>query len=199
MPTGSTAGHWPAAAWLDLGIYQLSQIAALFGPATSMTATCLRQFPTRTMDDGRVIEPDVEDLALLTLHLAGGMTASVNANWNGCLSHHATRARSVVIGREGMLHFGVADGAVYLFRPDARYPLLPEAAGEAAFDGLACHRYVPQAPPGIANLVAEFVARIAAGDTGTRSLDIQHHVMEIIARAYDPAVSTAMTPLASRF
>ena len=54
----------------DLGIYQVSAVVSLFGPAQTVTALCNRRFETRTMDDGTVIQPDVEDSAIVTHLLA---------------------------------------------------------------------------------------------------------------------------------
>ena len=184
---------------LDLGIYQLTSVAAMFGPAVRMTACCTRQFESRTMDDGSVIRPDVEDSALINLVLESGVTVSINANWNGCLSHHATRARAVVIGREGILHFGVADGAVYVFRPDGNYNSLPVESEPAMFDGQTCRKLRPQGHGGPASIVGDFVAMIEAGDVSTRALDIQAHLMDIVARAYGPAGVPPAIPLAARF
>ncbi len=184
---------------LDLGIYQLSAVASLFGPATSMIACCSTRFDSRTMDDGTVVAPDVEDSAMLSLLLENKVAVSANANWNGCLSHHETRARTVVIGRQGILHFGVADGAVYVFRPDGEYRGLPDAAGNALFDGHACRTLRPEQTGGPNSLVGEFVSRIEAGDVGTRSLDIQVHVLEIITRAYETGGSDHRTTLSTRF
>lgn len=178
---------------LDLGIYDLTGIATLFGPAARMTACCSTHFATRVMDDGTEVAPDVEDSALISLVLANRIAVSVNANWNGCLSHHATRTRAVVIGREGMLHFGVADGAVYLHRPDGNYAALPAGGVAAAFDGYACRMLRPAAASPENTIIGSFVARINAGDTSTRSLDIQAHVMEIIAGAYAGEANTLGT------
>ena len=36
--------------------------------------------------------------------------ASMHAHWNGSQPHTATRARVLVIGREGSLYFGAPDG-----------------------------------------------------------------------------------------
>jgi predicted dehydrogenase len=166
---------------LDLGIYQLTGIAALFGPAVSMTAACTTRFATRRMDDGSHVAPDVEDSALLTLHLADGTAVAVTATWNAAASHHHTRMRTTVFGRAGTLHYGVADGCIYLHRPDGDYAGLP-ASEPADFDGLPSRRLRPTATP--TTIIADFVARIAAGDTSTRSLDIQMHVMDLIAAAY---------------
>ena len=180
----------------DLGIYQLTGIATLFGPAASMSSLCSRHFDTRTMDDGSTIQPDVEDSAQLSLLLENRIAVSVNANWNGSLSHHATRMRTTVFGRAGILHFGVADGAVYLFRPDGAYDTWSPASDPADFDGHPSRRFRPHGTSGPPSLVAEFVARIQAADTATRSLDIQAHVLDIITAAYTP---TTPTPLPKRF
>ena len=177
---------------IDLGIYQLTSVVALFGPAVSMTALCSKRYETRIMDDGTIVRPDVEDSALLNLLLSDNIAVSVNAHWNGCLSHHATRTRVVAIGREGMLHFGVADGGVYVFRPDGDYALLPAGSEAAMFDGTACRKLQPAGLGGPASIVGDFVARIVAGDTSTASLDIQLQVMEIIAKAYAPGAAHAL-------
>lgn len=181
---------------LDLGIYGLSTIAGLFGPATAMTALCTRQFPTRTLDDATIITPDVEDSAQISLTLESGVTASLNANWNGCLSHHHTRARTTIFGRDGILHFGVADQAIYLHRPDNDHTRLTLPSEPALFDGQPCRRIETTAQPAPA-IVATFIDRIAAQDTSTRSLDLQAHVMEIIFQAY--AAANAPTLPQTRF
>ena len=183
----------------DLGIYGLTSVATLFGPATSMTALCTRHFDTRTMDDGAVVQPDVEDSALISLNLEKRIAVSLNANWNGCLSHHATRARTLVIGREGLLQFGIADGTVHVFRPDGHYEALPPGSEPAAFDGYAGRRFGRESLGESPTIMEDFVAKIAASDTSTRSLEIQTHVLEIIAKAYDAAGDRSAVALSSRF
>jgi len=169
---------------IDLGIYQLTAMAHLFGPAVRMAASCATVFATRTLDDGSVVRPDVEDSAVIALEMKSGIAVSVIANWNGSLSHHATRGRVIVTGREGMLHFGVADGAVYIYRPDGDYSGLPVGAEPAPFDGYACRRLrVPQWGAAV-SLVGAFVQMIEAEESGVRGLDIQVHVMDMVAAAY---------------
>jgi predicted dehydrogenase len=183
----------------DLGIYGLTSVATLFGPAVSMAASCSRRFDARTMDDGTVVRPDVEDSALISLLLENRIAVTMNANWNGCLSHHHTRMRAVVIGREGILHFGVVDGAVYVFRPDANYQALPEGSAEAQFDGYACQKFEPGAPGKPPSVIGDFVARIESGDTSMRGLDMQTHVLEIMLKAYELAESGNAISVSSRF
>jgi predicted dehydrogenase len=180
----------------DLGIYGLTSVAMLFGPAVRMTASCSRRFDTRTMDDGSVVTPDVEDSALISLLLDNRIAVTMNANWNGCLSHHHTRMRAVVIGRAGILQFGVADGAVYVFRPDGNYRALPAGSIKAKFDGYDCQKFVPGAIGNPPSIIGDFVDRIESGDTSTRSLDMQIHVLEIISKAYE---SEAAIAISSRF
>ena len=167
---------------IDLGIYQLTAIATLFGPATSMTAACTRRFATRKMDDGTIIAPDVEDSAMLTLALADGAAAALHATWNGYQTHHETRGRGLIIGREGILNFGVADGAVYLHRRDGDQAGLPPHT-ETTFDGLPAYRFEPTRT-GSETIIGTFVEKILAGDTTTKNLEIQIHVLEIIEAAY---------------
>jgi 1,5-anhydro-D-fructose reductase (1,5-anhydro-D-mannitol-forming) len=183
----------------DLGVYGLTLVATLFGPAVSMTASCSRHFEARVMDDGTIVKPDVEDSALISLLLEGKISVTVNANWNGCLSHHQTRMRVVVIGREGMLHFGVVDGAVYVHRPDGNYQALPAGSDAALFDGYTCRKFVPGELGKPASIIGDFVARIEAGDTSTRSVDIQTHVLEIITKVYESADSERAIPIVKRF
>ena len=164
----------------DLGIYHLTSIAALFGPATHFSATLSTRFATRTMDDGTTIRPDVEDGALLSLVLESGVMASMHAHWNGSQPHTATRARVLVIGREGSLYFGAPDGLVHLWRPDGK----PFGGEDNTHDSLPVRSFRPAGAGTMPSIVRAFVERIEAGDTSTRSLDIQAHLLEIIARAY---------------
>ena len=92
-----------------------------------------------------------------------------------------------MVGRSGTLYFGGADGAVQLYRPDGDYAVLAGAGEATSFDGYAVRTLRPPGAGTPPSIVAAFVARIEAGDTGTLSLDIQAHVLEIIARAYECA------------
>lgn len=164
----------------DLGIYHLTSIATLFGPAVRFTASLSTRFATRVMDDGAVVTPDVEDSALVSLVLEGGVAASMHAHWNGSQPHTATRARVLVVGREGSLYFGAPDGMVHLWRPGgdgARF-----GGVDGVFDGLPVRSFAVGGA-GV-TIMRAFVERIEAGDRSGRSLAIQAHVLEIIARAY---------------
>lgn len=175
----------------DLGIYHLTSIAALFGPAKHFSATLSTRFATRTMDDGTTIHPDVEDGALLTLVLESGVMASMHAHWNGSQPHTATRARVLVIGREGSLYFGAADGLVHLWRPTNDAATF--GGEDGVFDSNPVRSFRPPGAGTPPSIVRAFVERIEAGDTSTRSLDIQAHVLEIIARAYENIEASTLT------
>ena len=111
----------------DLGIYHLTTVASLFGPTARFTASLSTRLATRTMDDGSIVAPDVEDSALLGLVLENRIGVSLHAHWNASQPHQATRARVLLIGRAGNLYFGGADGAVHLYRPDGDYNVLDGA------------------------------------------------------------------------
>ena len=181
----------------DLGIYHLTSIAALFGPARHLTATLTTRFATRQMDDGTLVTPDVEDAALLTLALKSGVAASMHAHWNGSQPHTATRARVLIIGREGNLYFGAADGLVHLWRPDGNAPHF--GGKDALFDSYPVRSFRPPGAGILPSIARAFVERIEAGDVSPRSLEIQAHVLEIIARAYEHAETGQPVKLTTEF
>lgn len=183
----------------DLGIYQVSAVVSLFGPARMVTALCNRHFDSRTMDDGTVVEPDVEDSALVNLWLENRMGVTINANWNGYVTHHATRRRVTVIGREGSLHFGVDDSGIYIHRGDGSYGRIVQASEEAPFDGYACRRIPPRTDVASSGIAEDFVSMIEAGETSTLPLERQVHVMEIIFEAYRSGLENEARTLTTRF
>ena len=183
----------------DLGIYQVSAVVSLFGPARTVTALCNRRFESRTLDDGSVVEPDVEDSALVSLWLESRMAATINANWNGYVSHHETRRRVTVIGREGSLHFGVADDGIYVHRTDGDYRAIKEPSEETDFDGYPCRRIDPETGANPSSIVGDFVTMIEKGETSTHPLEMQVHVMEIIFEAYRSGSANESRSLKTRF
>lgn len=182
----------------DLGIYHLSTIAHLLGPTAQMTASLSTRFETRTLDDGSTIHPDVEDSAMLSMVLRNRAAVSLHAHWNGSLPHTATRARVMLIGREGTIWFGAPDGAVHLHRADGTYTL-PLPSTETTHDTYQVRTMLPPGTGGPARISEAFVTQIESGNTSTRSLDIQAHVLEIIERSYDNATSGQPFPLETTF
>ena len=183
----------------DLGIYLVSAVTSLFGPARTVTALCNRHFDSRTLDDGSVVQPDVEDSALVSLWLENGMAATINANWNGSVTHHATRRRVTVIGREGNLHFGVEDGGVYVHRIDGDYGVIQAPSEDIQFDGYPSRRIAPDASGAPSTIVGDFMNLIESGETSTRALEMQVHVMEIIFEAYRSGATNEAQRLMTRF
>ena len=183
----------------DLGIYAVSAVVSLLGPARNVTALCSRRFDVRTLDDGTVVEPDVEDSALVNLRLDNNVAVTINANWNGYVSHHATRSRVTIIGREGSLQFGVADGGIYVHRADDDYGRLSAPSEAAHFDGYPCRRIDAHADASPASAVGNFVTMIEQGETSVRRLEMQVHVMEIIFGAYQAGAAHESCTLTTRF
>ena len=183
----------------DLGIYQVSAVVSLFGPARTVSALCNRRFDSRTMDDGTVVQPDVEDSALVSLWLYNRMAVTINANWNGSVTHHATRRRVTVIGREGSLHCGVEDGGIYVHRPDGNYGVLREPSEGTIFDGYPSRRVAPDLEAAPSTIVGDFVNLVEAAETSTRALEMQVHVMEIIFEAYRSGAANEEQALKTRF
>lgn len=166
---------------VDLGIYALGATVYLFGPATHVSALLVTKFETRTMDDGTVVEPDVEDDAFVNLWLKNGIAVSLHATWNGYLSHHHTRTPMVCLGREGLIYS--AGGAVYVHRADGAYEHITLPSEDAVIDGQPCKAYKPQATQ-VRGTIEEFIYRIESGDTSTDLLAQQVHVAEIVQEVY---------------
>jgi predicted dehydrogenase len=142
------------------------------------------RFPTRTLDDGREIQADVEDIAIVSLTLANGALASVTASWNGSVSHLDTRKHVTVTGRGGFIQFGLPDGGIYVFRPDGKYEDLGEPHEPALLGGYPCRRFDSKGVAGGSTILGEFFRAIERGETGITSLKTQIHVMEIIQAVY---------------
>ena len=151
------------------------------------------------MDDGTEVRPDVEDSALVSLWLDNRMAVAINANWNGSVTHHATRRRVTVIGREGNLHFGVEDGGIYVHRPDGDYNAIQKTYEESTFDGYSSCRVAPDSEAAPSTIVGDFVNLIEAAETSTRALEMQVHVMEIIFKAYRSGAMNEEQALKTRF
>lgn len=183
----------------DLGIYGVSAVVSLLGPARAVTAMCSRRFPVRRLDDGTTVEPDVEDSALVNLRLANDVAVTINANWNGYLNHHATRSRVTIIGREGSLQFGVADGGIYVHRADDDYRRLSVPSRDVHFDGYPSRRIDAPTRDTTANAVETFVGMIERGETSVRPLEMQVHVLEIILEAYRVGTPHESRTLTTRF
>lgn len=183
----------------DLGIYGVSAMVSLLGPARTVNALCSRRLDVRTLDDGTVVEPDVEDSALVNLWLENNLAVTINANWNGYVTHHDTRSRVTVLGTEGSLNFGVADGGVYVHRADGDYGCISTQSDEAQFDGYACRRIDSRASVGPSTIVDNFVTLIEQGETSVRRLEMQVHVMEIIFEAYRSSAENEARTLTTRF
>ena len=113
--------------------------------------------------------------------------------------HHAPRRRVTVIGREGSLHFSVEDGGIYVHRPDGDYGVLREPSEGTTFDGYRSRRIAPDPGPAPSTIISDFVNLIEAGETSTRALEMQVHVMEIIFQAYRSGAANEKRMLATHF
>src|SRR5690606_9967934 len=114
-----------------------------------------------------------------------GIAVTVNANWNGFATHHHTRHRIAVFGREGMLHVAGPD-AIYLYRVDEAYQAFPVSSEEVMFDGYPCRLVQAESGTQAARgTIDEFIHRIEIGDTSTTLLRQRVHIQEIMFAAYD--------------
>jgi predicted dehydrogenase len=66
---------------MQIGIHGIDLLQHLFGPIVGVRATTALTVPQRRLTDGRVVEPDNEDLALITYRFAGGLLAAHEVCW----------------------------------------------------------------------------------------------------------------------
>lgn len=181
---------------VDLGIYALTAIADLFGPTERLSSLQATRFPQRTLDDATRVDVDVEDAALLNLWLESGVAVTIHATWNGYQSHHDTRTRTTVFGREGMLAFGIPGGGVYLHRDDGSYP---DGGRQAELDGQQTRVYTPRSSPPGDTVLGHFIDRIERRNVDLGPLRRQVHVMEEVFAAYAASSAAGTQDLMTRF
>lgn len=182
----------------DLGIYALGGIAYMFGPAAKVSALLATRFKTRTMDDGSVVEPNVEDVAMVNLWLEKDIAAYVHATFNGYLSHHHTRSTLVILGREGMLYSG-GNAPIHLHRADDNYEGLPFETEPDEFEGRQGRRIIPPDDATARSPMDEFLHRIEQNDLSTTLLEQQIHVSEIMMAAVESGGLDDARSLSTRF
>jgi predicted dehydrogenase len=119
----------PGAAWADwfyqrenvgggvvmqLGVHGIDLLRYLFGEIEAVLATTALVKARRTLSDGRVVEPDNEDLALVTYRLASGALAVHEITYNEVAG--TDRFRMEIYGEKGTVWLRTERGrlAVYL-------------------------------------------------------------------------------------
>jgi predicted dehydrogenase len=177
--------HWGALA--DLGVYLISQLTYLFGPAKAVRGKVDTIFPERQGQDGKPIVVTVDDNAAALLELPQGILGTVRANWCSPSDHRNVICQTRIHGTTGMIFINLAS------KPDRLVVFSPEheisgaAAGEYA--GMTnCYRPTLTSLDDDLEIMRTFEAEIRLGE-GRGNLSRGRHVIEVIDRIYASSAS----------
>jgi predicted dehydrogenase len=92
----------------DLGIYLVSQLTYLLGPAHSVLGRVATIVPTRTLPDGRMVQVTVEDNAAAVLTWSNKVLATLRANWCSPGDRRNFIWHMKICGSEGIIFIDMA-------------------------------------------------------------------------------------------
>jgi predicted dehydrogenase len=171
----------------DLGIYIISQLTYLLGPAKSVFGRVATVFPERTLPNGRSFTASVDDNAAAVIEWPGNVMATIRSNWCSPADKRHFIWETRIYGSTGVLFINMssADNTVVVYSPERRI----EGATEISYNGMMrCYR--PSLPPwdlhrDIVRSFADAIVKGEAPRTGSAGMAHQHHVIEIIAKHYE--------------
>ncbi len=184
----------------DLGIYLVSGLTYLLGPAESVFGRVETVFPDRRLEDGSRATCTVDDNAAGVLAWRNGVLGSVRASWCFSGDRRSFLWELKLYGTEGLIFIAPAS-------PEA--PIVVHAPGRPIPDaerivhhGMAeCYR--PSLPPSDhhRDVLRGFAERIARGKDEAERTEVARalHVIETIARFYDSSREGRRQELAPRF
>ncbi len=177
--------HWGCLA--DLGVYLISQLTYLFGPAEFVRGKVDTMFPERQDLDGKPIAATVDDNAAAVLELPQGVLATIRANWCSPSDHRNVIFQTRIHGTSGMIFINLAskEDRLVVFSPER--PISGAAPGEYA--GMTnCYRPTLASLDEDLEIMRAFEAEIR-GREGRGNLSRARHVIEVIDRIYASSAS----------
>jgi len=177
---------------LGHGVYGLSVIASLMGPAQAVSAETRTVFSERALPSGQTIACDIEDVCLLSLRFASRQLVHLATAWTSnsayeTITIHGSQGTIAVISGQVWLRRGMLRGA----EPGA------DRTGDAAL--MPGFDHVPT-PQGLGGIVDHFVDCIRHRRRPWSSIEQAAHVTEAIVRAYESSARGGIAvPLISRF
>jgi UDP-N-acetylglucosamine 3-dehydrogenase len=182
--------HWGVLA--DLGVYLISQLTYLFGPATTVRGKVDTIFPERRDEAGGIIQATVDDNAAAVLELPGGVLGTVRANWCSPSDHRNVICQTRIHGTSGMIFINLASETdrVVVFSPERHVP----NAMPIEYSGMTnCYRPALESYDNDLEIMRAFAEQIRmerGGKTGG-NLFRQRHVIEVIDKIYASSASGA--------
>ena len=185
---------------LGHGVYALSAIASLMGPAQAVSADARTVFSERSLPSGQTIACDIEDACLLSLRFASRQLVHLATAWTSesayeTITIHGSLGTVLIVSGEVWLrrvsprrHDSGAQDDVQ--RPDDR---MADVAWMPGFER------VPM-PRGFGGIVDHFVDCVRHGRRPWSSIEQAAHVTETIVRAYESsAQGGVVVPLTTTF
>jgi predicted dehydrogenase len=177
--------HWGVLA--DLGVYLISQLTYLFGPAKSVRGKVDTIFSERQDQEGRPIAATVDDNAVAILELPDGILATVRANWCSPSDHRNVICQTRIHGTSGMIFINLAskEDRLVVFSPERPIP----SAAAGGYAGMTnCYRPTLTSLDDELEIIRAFEAEIRRGE-GRGNLSRARHVIEVIDRIYASSAS----------
>jgi predicted dehydrogenase len=177
---------------LGHGVYGLSVIASLMGPAQAVSAETRTVFSERALPSGQTIACDIEDVCLLSLRFASRQLVHLATAWTSdgayeTITIHGSQGTSAVISGQVWLRRGIPRGG----EPG------PDRTGDAAL--MPGFERVPT-PRGLGSIVDHFVDCVRHGRRPWSSIEQAAHVTETIVRAYESSArGGVVVPLITKF
>jgi UDP-N-acetylglucosamine 3-dehydrogenase len=172
--------HWGVLA--DLGVYMISQLTYLFGPARTVRGKIDTIFPERRDDNDRPIAATVDDNAAAVLELPDGVLGTVRVNWCSPSDHRNVICQTRIHGTTGMIFINPASkpDRLVVFSPDHEI----SGAAPGGYAGMtSCYRPTLTSLDDDLEIMRTFETEIRFGK-GRGNLSRARHVIEVIDKIY---------------
>ena len=172
----------------DLGIYLISQLTHLFGPAETVIGRVKTVFPERLDEAGRTIRVTVDDNVAAILEWPDRTLATIRANWCSPSDRRNVICETRIHGTKGIIFINPASttNPIVVFSPERAIP----GATEIAYNGMSnCYRPALAPFDGDIEIMRAFSQQISLGKGDGSNAARQRHVIEIIDRLYASSAS----------
>jgi UDP-N-acetylglucosamine 3-dehydrogenase len=174
----------------DLGVYLISQLISLFGPATTVFGRANTVFPERLSETGDTIKVTVDDNVAAVIEWRDHTLATLRANWCSASDHRNVICETRVYGTEGIIFINLASktNPLIVFSPMREVP----AATPVEHNGMSnCYRPALAERDEDREIMRAFADQIlrGSGRGDGRNAERQRQVVEIIDKIYASSAS----------
>ena len=171
----------------DLGIYLISQLVYLFGPAEGVVGRVATVFPERTSSDGKTFRVTVDDNIAAVITWPNDILGSIRANWCSAADKRNFIWETRIYGTAGIIFINMASpkNPLVVYAPGRGI----KGAEKIVHNGMTdCYRPILPVWDSHKDILRSFADAIAGGGPtadGGSSVARPHHVIEIIAKLYE--------------